>query len=949
MKNKTKSFLVSILAVFTISFTAFGFSAFASTSKLSDGIFKFGAPTLTLQDKEDGVVFSGTMGAGRAGFVLNEEINIGEELNFYFSTLVDSGDELAQGNPQNRAYVITLNEYKNGVNEADATHLAPVNGWQLEVRTDWALNVVIDTMSHGDREGDFTNTVLTKQEYPYFCSALWQKEVEGVTADKKIRVTAYLSDEEGNKADRRSFTHYFAKLESFDLNGEVKEVVTTFLKRETMLKDTPDFENQLKLGAFIINENSVIKTINVDFGIYSLQNGKTSKMIVENNQIKGLKTGESIQVTPTLIAREENVYVGDITFEYYSLDESILTVDNQGNITAVASAGRGYVDIYSSNGHWVRVSVTIFDDKKPEIEFVEEQIFAEIYEQYETITLSNFTATDESGVVEKELNVISPYYYDFDCSLEVDEFELELTEVGNYIIEYKATDIAGNVEIKNITFTVNKNEEVTNWTKYGTYNAYSKLSALQNGAVNFTGEVNSRVYGDVQKAGLYYNNGLVFNKLEDGSYTTVEFSFLVDYKAGNPLVEDATDQSRYLFFSFVEGSSSDQMGDGRIGWNMPGIMLSMGQRHYCNGDINASNLIWYELRAGMNQLSRQHTSVIDAGANATPEEKQNAKIQRDGAYSGGLKYLPWFEDGDAVSWAKKFNTGKEIKVKIEYFDKNSPGWESKWKENYYVLSMDKMQFRIPADMIANDDNGFRRQAYIGFEYYVTNGKMPFELSISKIVNGDISEIEFNQEQNALYDVGESFKLGVLSKGNNNEYVSDTYTFASLNPKVATVDSEGNVKIVGVGSALIKVLSNKSNKVAVYSLGVGIEKLNIIKDEFELYLDEDGTLDIETVPDLDIPLKYTSSNSRIVAALSDGTLQAVGEGEVEITASYLNWSDTCKVKVLPARERQSLPPESQPSKAGCKGAIASPTVLSIAFVCAIIFIAKRKVNREGKQR
>ena len=68
---------------------------------------------------------------------------------------MDSGEELKDGAPQNRAYLITLNEYPDPENPytGNNTHISSsVNGLQLEIRTNpYGKMVYVGAMAHNKR------------------------------------------------------------------------------------------------------------------------------------------------------------------------------------------------------------------------------------------------------------------------------------------------------------------------------------------------------------------------------------------------------------------------------------------------------------------------------------------------------------------------------------------------------------------------------------------------------------------------------------------------------------------------------------------------------------------------------------------------------------------------------------------------------------------------------
>ena len=359
-------------------------------------------------------------------------------------------------------------------------------------------------------------------------------------------------------------------------------------------------------------------------------------------------------------------------------------------------------------------------------------------------------------------------------------------------------------------------------------------------------------------------------------------------------------------------------------------------------------MVWYELRSGTTQLSRQHTTVIDAGENGTDAAKATAETQRNGAYSKGLSYMPWFEDGDARNFATKFSTGESINVKIEYVDSGSPNYESSWNENYFILTLDEWSFRIPAEMIAGEDDGFTRQAYLGFKQFSDNGIIPFDVEISKITNGSIRKVGFADGDSMVKKLGDEFVLGAHSYDNDGRVVEDTFTYVSGNENVVSVDENGKATVKAIGSTKIVVTSKSTGKVGVCTINVDIDSFTLTEKEIVMYLGQDRQLGLTVMPNVAVPFTYTSDNPRIVAALNTGKLQAVKLGEARVTVSYFGHEESCVVRVVTKEEYLALGYEIKDTNANGGGCNASVTgVCGIAALTSLLAGAVYVHKRRGR--
>lgn len=964
-RNKKKCLLATVLGCTMSVAAAFSVANFSAVAEDVETVVKHGPSTLEATVENGEYALTGTLGRERAGFIIPTPVNHRYELSFDYTLLVDSGDELANGNPQNRAYLITLNEYPDSEDpySANNTHISSsVNGLQLEIRTNpWEHAVYVNAMAHSKRiyeenssftwQGGLAYGKMSGTEnelYNYLRSAFYQEEFNGVTAAEAINVRFYTSDVNGNKVTDGSDTHYaFALTPYVAETGELYEQSLIITANKSNVSEQGDFTKTPNLGVYVINEPSTTKEINVEFGIKNIDNGRVRSVAANYTDIPALKHGEPVQLEVTLTPHKAGEDLSDVTYTFQSMDESLVKVDQNGVVTAVAQRGGTSILITTSEGNTLSIPVRLFDDVAPVITLEEGVPFPTTANQYDEVIIPNFTATDDSGEVEISLNMLSPTGKTFDLTKETLSFMP--TNGGEYIFEYAAVDPSGNKAFEIMTVDVKPGAELVDWVKYESFNAAAKLIEKEDGSVSFSGEVGTMEEQIAHQAVAWYNNPIIFTKLDDGSYTTVEFSYKINYALGTPIVSgNATERNRYFGMYLVEATADNSVGAERFDWNTPGIQLIVGKR-----DIVSDNaLVWYELRSGTTQLSRQHTTVIDAGADASDDAKATAKTNREGAFSKGAAYIPWFEDGDARNFATKFSTGETINVKIEYVDKQSPKYEKQWKENYFILTLDNWAFRIPAKMVAGEDDGFTRQAYLGFKQFSDNGIIPFDVEISKITNGSVRKVGFTGGNNVVKKLGDVFTLDAVSYDNDGKAIQDSYTYISGDEKIVSVDENGKAMVNAIGSTKIVVTSKTTGKVGVYTVNVDIDSFALAQKEIVMYLGQDKQMEWTVSPNVSVPFTFVSDNPRIVAALSDGRLQAVKLGEATVTVSYFGHEETCLVRVVTKEEYLEMGYEvpkdtasdedsvqEQPST-GCMGSITGGALLATLIVGCLCF-KKRK--------
>lgn len=127
-------------------------------------------------------------------------------------------------------------------------------------------------------------------------------------------------------------------------------------------------------------------------------------------------------------------------------------------------------------------------------------------------------------------------------------------------------------------------------------------------------------------------------------------------------------------------------------------------------------------------------------------------------------------------------------------------------------------------------------------------------------------------------------------------------WVSSDQAVATVDEQGLVSALGIGDAYIRVYSDNACsaecKVTVVA-DIPAEAISLEQDALQMNSGDRLSLRATVTPlhTTDLPLKWTSSDERVVTVDARGVVQALGGGEAIITAETINGlSASCAVSV-----------------------------------------------------
>lgn len=165
----------------------------------------------------------------------------------------------------------------------------------------------------------------------------------------------------------------------------------------------------------------------------------------------------------------------------------------------------------------------------------------------------------------------------------------------------------------------------------------------------------------------------------------------------------------------------------------------------------------------------------------------------------------------------------------------------------------------------------------------------------------VSSIVLDRD-NAVLKVGESVSLTASIVPVN--ATDKTIIWSSDNESVATVDNNGTVTAITIGSATITASSSNGKtavcKVTVASNIILVSSIVLDKENAELKVGESITLYATVGPDdaTDKTVIWTSDDESVATVDKNGTVTAISVGKALVTASSGNVSASCTVNVNP---------------------------------------------------
>ena len=185
------------------------------------------------------------------------------------------------------------------------------------------------------------------------------------------------------------------------------------------------------------------------------------------------------------------------------------------------------------------------------------------------------------------------------------------------------------------------------------------------------------------------------------------------------------------------------------------------------------------------------------------------------------------------------------------------------------------------------------------------------------------EVTYKAEMN----VGENQTLGVLVVPADASFKEVVYL--SENADIISVSKTGKLVALKKGEATIKISIKDSEFTKSITIVVS-EKVTSIKvtapEEIKLGTKTDAVVIVEITPNIEAKVTYSSSDDEILSIDETGIITPKKAGEVTITVTVDEISETVTVKVL--------------KKSGCASGATMLALLPMAF--AIVFFRRKKV-------
>ena len=199
---------------------------------------------------------------------------------------------------------------------------------------------------------------------------------------------------------------------------------------------------------------------------------------------------------------------------------------------------------------------------------------------------------------------------------------------------------------------------------------------------------------------------------------------------------------------------------------------------------------------------------------------------------------------------------------------------------------------------------FREDLYLEKQGYENAaGKAPINNIISikndYPIDEDIISLSFARK-NVSIKIGDTMRL--IVNVNPAPLASSDFTWESSNPSVVSVDSNGNIKGLKEGTAIITVTSPNGKtatvKITVVKDEIKAEKINLNPSKLTLDVGSvkqiDATLEPENATNGD--LKWTSSNPKVATVDENGVVKGISPGTATITVKTKDGTVTATITV-----------------------------------------------------
>lgn len=167
-------------------------------------------------------------------------------------------------------------------------------------------------------------------------------------------------------------------------------------------------------------------------------------------------------------------------------------------------------------------------------------------------------------------------------------------------------------------------------------------------------------------------------------------------------------------------------------------------------------------------------------------------------------------------------------------------------------------------------------------------------------------------ENALTfsQLGSTWQLAAAAEPGD---TTDTITYSSSDPKVATVDATGKITVVGEGSATIIATCGDQTAECVVTVVLPTEpkEYKISHTDVTIDVGETFTIRLRDEDKNQAEVTWTSSNSGICTVRRNGTVEGVSEGTAYVRCTHEGKTYECIVRVKPTEPEETEAEATQP--------------------------------------
>ena len=580
------------------------------------------------------------------------------------------------------------------------------------------------------------------------------------------------------------------------------------------------------------------------------------------NQIESITLNDVSMVKrdTILLDREIVPSVNDNTITWTSSKETVATVDNDGNVTAVA-VGSATITATASNGVTASCIVTVHNNiTQINISTMPTKT---VYEVGETLDLSGgkLKATYESG---------TSYLALTKSSINVTGFNNLSTGIQTLTVEYKGHTTELNVEVKNSIKNIELSNESLEIMKgnSATLNAScnltnNEIASTENTTISWNcsdESVVSMVVGS--------NNDVTLNALKTGE-VQITASCLNGMSATCNVVV-------YSNIVKIEVSSMPNKTVYEVGESLD----------LKGGKIKVTYLDGEETKTVIKSMTNSNVKVSGFNSESTGTKTLTVTYKNDFSTEFNVE-------------VKNSITGIELnKTLLNMETGNSTSLSAVCSlTNNEIPSTDSSQITWTsldenvATIVKNADETVTVTAVGRGSTEITAVTSNGKTATCKVeVKQHIQNIELNDKEMLIDET-----TSVVSKINPSEY-DDTLTWLSSNDNVATVDAFGNVTAVSRGTVTISVESSNGKSasctvsVKQYIDSLELEDVQMVKGTTKNLIDN-------SILENDDTITWSSSKETVATVDQTGKVSAIAVGTAIITATTSKGiTETCTVTV-----------------------------------------------------